>query len=220
MTYVPPEKKQKGGTSGFGDFVYVMLFIMIEGLFIFVGIPMVIFAIAIIPVAMYLVITGEQETIWPIYLIVALVVFFQILGVQYFIRKWVLEPNKMTFGQWLRWRFSPKEIRKRREERRTRSRKMDEWYDGLDRVKERRDSIKDEQSYDLRSEWYKETGDPEILDPQKNTEGFISLGEESDETIELSTESITLGDTNDEVSSEITHSEETEEEKEETYNWE
>ena len=223
MTYVPPEKKQKGGTSGFGDFVYVMLFILIEGLFIFLGIPLIIFAIAIIPVAMYLVILGEQETIWPLYVIVALVVFFQILGVQFFVRKWILEPNKMTFGQWLRWRFSPKDIRKRREERRARSRKMDEWYDGLDRVKERRDLIKDEQSYDLRSEWYKETGDPEILNPEKSSsEGLISLGdnEDSEEIIELSTESITLGSSAEEDSLEITLSDDTEEEKEETYSWE
>jgi len=225
VTYVPPEKKQKGGTSGLGDFFYVMIFYLVEGLFIFVGIPVIVLALGIIPVAMYLVITGNDNVIWPLYLFGVLIVFFQILGIQFFVRKWILEPNKMTFGRWLRWRFSPYEIRKRRDEKRARSRKMAEWYDGMDRVKEKSDMIRDEQSYDLRSEWFESTGDPEILNPEKKDE-FISLGEEDKSiSFEISdSESISM-QTNEDDNLEIEfvdgNDEESEEEEEDiSYSWE
>lgn len=224
MTYVPPEKKQKGGSSGFGDFFYVMIFYLIEGLFIFVGIPVIVLALGVIPVAMYLVITGNNNVIWPLYLFGVLIVFFQILGIQFFVRKWILEPNKMTFGQWLRWRFSPSEIRKRRDEKRARSRKMADWYDGMDRVKERSDMIRDEQSYDLRSEWFESTGDPEILNPEKNDE-FISLGEEDKSiSFEISdSESISMESIeNDNLENDYVdeNNEELEEEEDKSYSWE
>ena len=37
----------------------------------------------------------------------------------------------MTFGQWLRYKFSPSERIKRREEKRQRTKKMEEWYAGV-----------------------------------------------------------------------------------------
>ena len=214
MTYVPPEKKQKGGTSGFGDIVYVIAFYLIEGAFIFLGIPIIILALGLVPISLYLIIAQDRDaTQWVLIVVGIAVVFFQILGVQYFVRRWILEPNKMTFRQWIRWRFSPSEIRKRRDEKRARSQKMHEWYDGMDRVHESKDRLRDEQSYDLRSEWFKESGDPEILDPntkdgdegiileEAKVEDYIKLGEEAEDSLEI----------------EI--SEEEEEIEEESYSW-
>ncbi len=192
MTYVPPEKKQKGGSSGFGDILYVMVFFLIEGLFIFIGIPIVVLALGLVPIAMYLIITKTYGAVWVLYLVGIVVIFFQILGIQFFMRKWVLEPNKMNFRQWIHSRFSPTEIRKRREEKRARAQKMNEWYDGMDRIHERRNQIRDEQSYDLRGEWFKGSGgDPELLNKapkeddsiilgEPSTEEFISLGEDTE----------------------------------------
>ena len=178
MTYVPPEKKHRGGS--FGDFIYVFMFYLIEGLFIIVGIPILMLAIGVIPVSMYLVITkgeGRLGVTWPLAIMGIFVVLFQILAVQYFVRKYVLEPHKMTFGEWLRWKFSPTEIRKRREERIARSRKMDEWYDGMGRIHERKAQLKEEQSYNLRDEWFQEKGDPDVAIVDSSEESGIIIGE-------------------------------------------
>lgn len=200
MTYVPPEKKQKGGTSGFGDILYVIAFFLIEGLFIFVGIPVVVLALGLVPISMYLIITETRDADWVLYIVGIIVIFFQILGIQFFMKKWVLEPNNMTFRQWIHSRFSPTEIRKRRDEKRARVQKMNEWYDGMERVHQKRDQLRDEQSYDLRGEWFKNSGgDPELLDPSPKEEDdsivlgeisddeFISLGENTEDSIEEET---------------------------------
>ncbi len=192
LTYVPPEKKQKGGTSGFGDLVYVFMFYLIEGLFILIGIPILIFAIGVIPVAMFLVITrgggSESASLYILIGLGILIVFFQILGMQYFVRKYVLEPNKMTFGAWLRWKFSPTEIKKRRAEKIARSRRMEEWYDGMDRVHETKERLKFEQQYNLRGEWFGEDGDPEMKASSETDEVTIVLGE-IEEISDMSAES-------------------------------
>ncbi|RLI74110.1 hypothetical protein DRO91_01340 [Candidatus Heimdallarchaeota archaeon] len=181
MTYVPPEKKQKGGTSSFGDIVYIFLFYLIEGLFIIIGVPALVVAIGLIPIAMYVIIRGETNIVWPLYVLAVAIIFFQILALQYFVKKYVLEPHKMRLGQWLRWKFSPKEIKKRRLERQERTRKMEAWYGGMDKVKEEKEQIKKEQSYDLRSEWYYKETDDEIMSEAApkfegdNDEGIIII---------------------------------------------
>ncbi|NHJ32779.1 MAG: hypothetical protein FK732_07945 [Asgard group archaeon] len=180
MTYVPPEKKQRGGTSSFGDFIYVLIFYLIEGLFILVGIPFLILAIGVIPVTMYLIITegeGSLGVTWPLAIMGIFVVFFQILAVQFFVRKYVLEPHKMTFGEWLRWKFSPKEIKKRRQEKIARSQKMDEWYDGMDRIHERKALLKEEQSLNIRDEWFSETGNPDEQSTESSEESGIIISD-------------------------------------------
>ncbi len=183
LTYVPPEKKQRGGTSGFGDVVYVILFYLIEGLFIFLGIPALILAIAIIPMAMYAIITGGiYGTDWVLIVVVVLIVFIQILAIQYFVRKYILKPHNMKFGQWLRWKFSPTEIQKRRQEKAARSKKMDEWYASMDRIQEREEMIKNEQAYDIRGEWFKETGDPDLIKDLDDEDGTIIIGEVTEDS--------------------------------------
>jgi len=178
LTYVPPEKKHRGGS--FGDFIYVLLFYLIEGAFILIGIPILILAIGVIPVSMYLIVTqgeGALGVTWPLAIMGIFIVLAQILAIQYFVRKYVLEPHKMSFGEWLRWKFSPTEIKKRRAEKLERSRKMDEWYDGMDRIHERKALIKAEQSVDMREEWFKETGDPDEVVAETTEESGIIIGE-------------------------------------------
>jgi len=207
LTHVPPEKKQRGG-SGFGDIIYVIAFFLIEGLFIFIGIPMVVLALGLVPISMYLIISENRGAEWVLYLVGIVIIFFQILGIQYFMRKWVLEPNKMNFRQWIHWRFSPTEIRKRREEKRARVQKMNEWYGGMDRIHEKRDQLRDEQSYDLRGEWFKDSGgDPELLKTSPKEDDRIILGESSDD------EFISLGENTEDSIEEKT------EDKEESNSW-
>ncbi|MHA1556146.1 MAG: hypothetical protein ACTSPM_04345 [Candidatus Heimdallarchaeota archaeon] len=164
-------------------------------MFIFLGIPVVVLALGLVPITMYLIIAQDHGAEWVLYLVGVIIIFFQILGIQYFMRKWILEPNKMNFRQWIHWRFSPTEIRKRRDAKRARAQKMNEWYDGMDRVHEKRDQLRDEQSYDLRGEWFKNTGDPELIEPSQTEEvdivlgdaskdDFISLGENTEDSTE------------------------------------
>ncbi|MBD3191471.1 MAG: hypothetical protein GF308_12555 [Candidatus Heimdallarchaeota archaeon] len=177
MTYVPPEKKS--GSSNFGDIVYIIIFYLIEGLFIFIGVPFLVFAIAYLPASLYFAITGNA-TMWPLYIMGAFIAFFQILAIQAFMKRYVLEPHGKTFGEWLRWKFSPKEIKKRREERRRESEKMDKWYAGMERIKETEERIKTEQSYDVRSEWFAESGDPDsVAEKGMTEEGIVIVAEDA-----------------------------------------
>lgn len=191
LTYVPPEKKQSG-SSGFADFLYVVMFYLIEISFIFIGIPVIILALGFVPIAMYLIITegGTADDSWIFYLFGVVIVFFQILGLQYFFKRWILEPNKMTFGEWLKWKFSPTEIRKRRDERRMRSERMDKWYDSMGKIKETEDRIKEEQALDLRTEWFKNSGNPEILLEDQEADKIIFGETFEDDTFTIETESI------------------------------
>ncbi|MHA1307958.1 MAG: hypothetical protein ACTSQN_11775 [Candidatus Heimdallarchaeota archaeon] len=189
MTYVPPEKKQKGGTSSFGDVVYVILFYLVEGAFVFIGVPILVVAIGFIPIAMYLIITGGGNYVdYILYGFVVVIVFFQILALQYFFKRYILIPNKMTFRQWVVYRFSPSEIRKRRDEKRARSQKMSEWYDGMDRIHERNEQYKEEQQSNLRADWFGEGNDPEDLIGKKQDDGIIIVGFESESGSEFETE--------------------------------
>ena len=189
MTYVPPEKKTKGGTSGFGDIVYVILFFVVEGAFVFLGVPILVVAIGFIPVAMYLIISGGQGVDWFMYGFVVVIVFVQILAIQYFFKRFILHPNKMNFRQWIVYRLSPTEIRKRREEKRARHQKMADWYDGMDRVHEQNEQFKEEQQANLRAEWFGEGNDPEDLIGKKEEDGIVIVGFEAESGSEF--ESVT-----------------------------
>jgi len=183
LTYVPPEKKTKGGTSGFGDSVYVILFFLVEGLFVFVGVPFLVVAIGFVPIAMYLIITQGNGIVgveWLLYGFVGIIVFIQILAIQYFFKRFILQPHKMNFKQWVRYRLSPSEIRKRRDEKRARHKKMSDWYDGMDRVHARNEQFKEEQQTNLRAEWFGEGNDPEDLIAKKKDDGVVIIGFESE----------------------------------------
>jgi hypothetical protein len=180
LTYVPPEKKTKGGTSGFGDIVYVILFFLVEGAFVFIGVPILVIAVGFLPVAMYLIITQGAHVQWFFYTFVVLIVFIQILALQYFVKRFILEPHKMNFREWVRYRLSPSEIRKRRDEKRARHKKMEQWYAGMDRVHARNEQYKEEQQTNLRNEWFGEGKDPEDLIAQKKEDGIVIIGFESE----------------------------------------
>lgn len=182
MTYVPPEEKKSGGSSSFGDIIYVILFYLVEGMFILLGIPMLVLAIGIVPVAMYVIITEGKYVQWPLYIAGVLVIILQVFGVQYFLRKYVLEPNNKTFGEWLRWKFSPSEIRKRRNERREKTKKIEEWYDGFDRVKDQKERLKEEQSEALYKELFPEISEAYVKKSFREEASTVTLGGASTET--------------------------------------
>ncbi|NHK29791.1 MAG: hypothetical protein FK730_00470 [Asgard group archaeon] len=177
MTYIPPEEKKRGGTSTIGDVIYVILFYLVEGLFILLGIPLLVLAIGIVPVAMYVIITQGRYAQWPLYVAGVVVILLQILGIQYFLRKYVLEPNNKTFGEWLRWKFSPTEISRRRAERRAKSKKMEEWYDGFDRVKDQKEKLKEEQSEELYKELFPEISKTHLEGSKTKESQIFTLGE-------------------------------------------
>ncbi|NHJ46199.1 MAG: hypothetical protein FK733_00290 [Asgard group archaeon] len=191
MTYVPPEEKDSGGTSGFGDVVYVFLFYLVEGLFILVGIPFLMLALAIIPVAMYVIITGGERILWPMIVFGTLLIFIQAMALQYAVRRFVLQPHNKTFGEWLRWKFSPTEIKTRRADKRARTKRVEEWYDGIDRVQAQKDHLKNEQQRELYDKLF-----PEIAKKEKD----IATLEEKPE--------ITLGQVTEEAPIEMNLSEE------------
>jgi hypothetical protein len=191
LTYVPPEEKDSGGTSGFGDVVYVLLFYLVEGLFILIGIPFLMLALAIIPVSMYVIITEGNRILWPMIVFGIVMIFIQVFALQYAVRRYILQPHNKTFGEWLRWKFSPREIKKRRDERRERTKKVEEWYDGIDRVQAQKEYLKEEQQRDLYDKLF-----PEMSKKEKDV---ASLDEKPE---------ITLGQANDSSSIEITLSDE------------
>jgi hypothetical protein len=145
LSYVPPEKKSKSGTSSFGDVVYLVAFYLVEFLFIFVGIPTLVFAVGVIPIAMYVII-AQKSVIWPLYVLGGVIAFVQIAALSYFFQRFILKPRNMNFFQWVRWKFHPAEIAKRRKERQDRSEKIAEWYDGMGRVQASKEQLIEEQS--------------------------------------------------------------------------
>jgi hypothetical protein len=177
LTYVPPEEKKSGGTSSFGDIIYVILFYLVEGLFILLGIPLLVLAIGVVPVAMYVIITQGRFAQWPLYVAGVIVILLQVFGIQYAVRKYILVPHNKSFGEWLRWKFSPTEIKKRREERRAKTKKIEEWYDGFDRVKDEKEKLKDEQSDELYRELFPEISETFLEESRREKDSAITLGE-------------------------------------------
>jgi hypothetical protein len=132
---------------------------------------------------MYLIVTqgnGIVAVEWVLYGLIGLIVFIQILAIQYFFRRFVLAPHKMNFRQWVYYRFAPSQIRKRRDEKRSRHKKMEEWYDGMDRVHARNEQYKEEQQANLRNEWFGEGNDPEDFITKKQEDGIVIVGFESE----------------------------------------
>ncbi|NHJ05709.1 MAG: hypothetical protein EAX90_12865 [Candidatus Heimdallarchaeota archaeon] len=72
--------------------------------FIFVLIPVLIASFVSAPFLYYYMVTQEFK-VWPIIVLASLIVFSEILAIQYFVRRFYLEPHNMTFGQYLRYKF-------------------------------------------------------------------------------------------------------------------
>ncbi|RLI63859.1 MAG: hypothetical protein DRP02_04125 [Candidatus Gerdarchaeota archaeon] len=108
---------------------YKRNFIIFEIGYILVAIPVLVVALISIPVLMYYAIK-QHFYLWTIVATLVLIVFFQIYGFQFFIRKYYLSPNNMTLGEYLRMHY---EIRlRKRKNKNKKPEKQTTWYDNLD----------------------------------------------------------------------------------------
>lgn len=72
--------------------------------FIFGIIPLLVVSFVIGPVLYYFTIEREFY-LWPFIVVGILVAFFQIIALQYFIKRFYLDPQNMTLGEFLRYKF-------------------------------------------------------------------------------------------------------------------
>lgn len=97
--------------------------------FIFGIIPLLVVSFVIGPVLYYFAIEREFY-LWPFVVVGILVAFFQIIALQYFIKRFYLDPHNMTLGEYLRYKF---DIRFRAAEiSSTKGQNNLTWYDELD----------------------------------------------------------------------------------------
>ncbi|NHK32412.1 MAG: hypothetical protein FK730_13745 [Asgard group archaeon] len=106
---------------------YKSSFYFFEIGFIVFAIPILIIAFVSIPITMYFALTKYFQ-LWPFVFLGIVIVGFQIFAIQFFIRKFILKPNNLTFGEYLRMRFDERYKRKEPEEKITHK----TWYDDLD----------------------------------------------------------------------------------------
>lgn len=106
---------------------YKSSFYFFEIGFIVVAIPVLILALTSIPVMMYFAIT-QYFQLWPFVLLGVLIAGFQIYAIQFFVKKFILKPLQLTFGEYLRMRFD--ERYKKEETSSIIEQKI--WYDNLD----------------------------------------------------------------------------------------
>lgn len=97
--------------------------------FIFVLIPILIGSLISAPFLYFYAVLQEYR-MWPIIVLVALIIFAQIIAFQYFIRRFYLEPNNMSLGQFLRHRYDFNKVKKK--EKKEENEPTLTWYSDLD----------------------------------------------------------------------------------------
>ena len=127
---------------------YERNFYLFEISYIIIAIPVLVLALLSIPVLLYFVIVQNFQ-LWPFILVGVFVAFFQILAIQYFVKKFFLEPYEMTFGEYLRFRFED-----RRKEDTLEDKPPKTWYDDLDDFIVRIRTEEREQTYRIYSMEY------------------------------------------------------------------
>ena len=152
-----PDKKAKA--YALKERFYKVSFYVIEALWILVVIPLIIFVCFITFSTVWRMIKPENST-WPIYLIVISIVFFQLLAVQDFIRRYINKNYGMTVGQWIRWKFNPTERAKRKATKNTSTQKLDTWYQKVNQIKTDIEDLETKEAYDNWIDWVGEEGDP------------------------------------------------------------
>ena len=103
-------------------------FILFELGFIFIIITLLVIAFVMGPILYYYAITQEFH-LWPFYIVGGMVAFFEIVGIQYFIKRYYLDAHNMTFGEFLRFKFNS-QFRYTKEE--TEGEGHLSWYKDLD----------------------------------------------------------------------------------------
>ena len=105
---------------------YKRNFYIFEIGFIAIAVPVLIIALTSIPILVYFTLT-QYFQLWPFILLGALIAFFQIVSIQFFVKKYYLTPYSMTFGEYLRFRFD-----ERNETEEDENKPQKTWYDNLD----------------------------------------------------------------------------------------
>ena len=78
-------------------------FIIFELGFIFVIIPLLVLSFVLGPILFFFAV-AQQFYVWPFVLYAVLVTFFEVIGIQYFLKRFYLEPHNMTLGEFLRYK--------------------------------------------------------------------------------------------------------------------
>ncbi len=118
-------------------------FLLFEIGYIFLAIPVLTVALSSVPILMFYTFVKEFF-IWPIIVVATLVVFFQIIATQYFVKKYYLDYYKMSLGRYLRYRFDYRRNRSKDEEQEIA--REETWYDNLDETIDRLKKDRSEQS--------------------------------------------------------------------------
>ena len=104
---------------------YKRNFYLFEIGYIILAVPIFILSLASIPLSLYYSIK-QNFYLWPIVLVATGIVFVQILATQYFVKRFYLEPNGLTFGQYLRMRYDERYAKKEE------IKEIKTWYDNID----------------------------------------------------------------------------------------
>jgi hypothetical protein len=134
------------------DRFYRSSFYVFEVGFIIVAIPALIIAILSIPVSLYFVIAG-RFAYWPFVLVAVLITIFQFVGIKLFVKKYILDPYNLTFGEYLRMRYDE---RMKKEDRETVKEHIT-WYDDLDIFIDKIKTSQREQTYQIYARNYSVT---------------------------------------------------------------
>ncbi|NHJ47077.1 MAG: hypothetical protein FK733_04745 [Asgard group archaeon] len=131
------------------DRFYKGSFYFFEVGFIIVAIPVLIVAILSIPVSLYFVIAG-RFSYWPFVLVAVLITIFQIVGIRLFVKKYILDPHNLTFGEYLRMRYDERYNSNDDES----VKEYKTWYDDLDVFTEKIKTSQREQTYQIYAQNY------------------------------------------------------------------
>ncbi len=97
--------------------------------FIFIIVPLLIVAFVMGPTLYYFAITQEFH-LWPFYIIGVMMVFFELIAAQYYIKRFYLDPHNMTMGELLRYKFDS--LFKQTKSKGLEGENNLSWYENLD----------------------------------------------------------------------------------------
>ena len=130
--YIESEKKpkrKKAKKSNMRDMqkFYKRNYYFFELSFTFVAVPTLVISLASVPLLLFYTFSKQFVT-WPLIITASLIVFFQIIAIQHYVRRFHLEPHNMTIGQYLRYLFDRRSHREI-DQKNLSSKEHIEWYD-------------------------------------------------------------------------------------------
>ncbi len=145
---------------------YKLTHVINEVLYLFLGIPIMLVAAGYIPLSIYILFFAPDNNDWLLPLLIVIMIFIQIASFMYIIRK-RSKDNERNIFQFIRYLFDFKARAEEQKKHREDTEKIDSFYDGMSKVKERVDTKMEEsivhyEEYD----WKKRKG----IETQKRTE--------------------------------------------------